>query len=85
MILVGPFHLRMFRDSVKMILKIFFNVADSVCENTNLMPRKRGFLQLHEQKLTPHPSRFPAWSSYSNFHGVNGLRFFSCKDEPVWS
>lgn len=55
--LVGPFQLRMFRDSVKMILKVYFNLADSVCENTNLMQGKRGFLQLHEQKLTPFALR----------------------------
>lgn len=76
MIIVGPLQLRMFHNSVKIILKISFNVADSVCENTNLKCRaKRGFLQLHEQKLTPYPSLFPAWSSYSNLYSINGLRF----------
>lgn len=68
----------MFHDSVKMILKVSLRVADSVCENTNLMLGKRGFLQLHEQKLIPYPSLFPTWSSYSNLHSVNGLTFFFC-------
>lgn len=82
MILVGPLQLRMFCDSVKMILKVSFSVSDSVYKNINLMQGKRGFLQLHDLKLTTFLPLFPAWSSSSCIVSME-LDLFLCKDEPV--